>query len=433
MSNATTTIAPPRSIGADRLRFYGMWVVAALILLLLPRLFSSSGSLTAFSLVGISIIFALSYNILFGQTGLLSFGHAVYYGMGAFLAVHSMNVIAGSKLPIPLPVVPLVGGFAGLMLAIVLGWVSTRRAGTVFAMISLGVGELIASSALILRSFFGGEAGVDANRTKLFKFFDLSFGPQIQIYYLIAAWLFIAAALMYGLTRTPFGRMCNAVRDNPERVQFVGYDPHVIRYLAFCFSGFFAGIAGALAAINFEIANSAYLGAAQSGVVLFATFIGGAGFFIGPILGAIVVTYLQLELSDLTSVWQLYFGLIFIGMVMFAPGGIAGLLMKHRPLLRAGTLGSVIPSYLVALIPTLAMVAGFVLAIEIIVRHTVMANESPIVNLFHVPFDTSKAVTWIIAAVLLFGGYLVSRWTWMRMAHAWDRAASIARDKGYMA
>jgi branched-chain amino acid transport system permease protein len=433
MSNATTTIAPPRSIGADRLRFYGMWVVAALILVLLPRLFSSSGSLTAFSLVGISIIFALSYNILFGQTGLLSFGHAVYYGMGAFLAVHSMNVIAGSKLPIPLPVVPLIGGFAGLMLAIVLGWVSTRRAGTVFAMISLGVGELIASSALILRSFFGGEAGVDANRTKLFRFFDFNFGPQIQIYYLIAAWLFIAAVLMYGLTRTPFGRMCNAVRDNPERVQFVGYDPHVIRYLAFCFSGFFAGIAGALAAINFEIANSAYLGAAQSGVVLFATFIGGAGFFIGPILGAIVVTYLQLELSDLTSVWQLYFGLIFIGMVMFAPGGIAGLLMKHRPLLRAGTLGSVIPSYLVALIPTLAMAAGFVLAIEIIVRHTVMVNESPIVNLFRVPFDTSKALTWIIAAVLLFGGYLVSRWTWTRMAHAWDRAASIARDKGYMA
>ena len=70
---------------------------------------------------------------------------------------------------------------------------------------------------------------------------------------------------MYALTRTPLGRMCNAVRDNPERVQFVGYDPHVVRYLAFCFSGFFAGIAGALAAINFEIANSACLGAVQSG------------------------------------------------------------------------------------------------------------------------------------------------------------------------
>ena len=143
---------------------------------------------------------------------------------------------------------------------------------------------------------------------------------------------------MYALTRTPLGRMCNAVRDNPERVQFVGYNPHVVRYLAFCFSGFFAGIAGALAAINFEIANSAYLGAAQSGTVLFATYIGGVGFFIGPIVGAIFVTFLSLGLSDLTEVWQLYFGLIFIAVVMFAPGGITGLLMMHRPLLKAGTL-----------------------------------------------------------------------------------------------
>ena len=146
-------------------------------------------------------------------------------------------------------------------------------------MISLGVAELIASSALILRTFFGGEAGISANRTKLFRVFDWNFGPQIQIYYLVAAWTLLAVIAMYALTRTPLGRMCNAVRDNPERVQFVGYDPHVIRYLAFCFAGFFAGIAGALAAINFEIANSAYLGALQSGTVLFSTYIGGIGYF----------------------------------------------------------------------------------------------------------------------------------------------------------
>ena len=122
----------------------------------------------------------------------------------------------------------------------------------------------------------------------------------------------VAAVLMYAFIRTPIGRMCNAVRDNPERVQFVGYDPHVIRFLAFCIAGFFAGIAGALTAINFEIANAAYLGAMQSGVVLMATYIGGPGFFIGPIVGAIFVTYLLLALSDLTAVWQLYFGLFFI-------------------------------------------------------------------------------------------------------------------------
>ena len=225
-------------------------------------------------------------------------------------------------------------------------------------MISLGVAELIASSALILRTFFGGEAGISANRTSIIRLFDWNFGPQIQIYYLVAAWTLIAVVAMYALTRTPLGRMCNAVRDNPERVQFVGYDPHVIRYLAFCFSGFFAGIAGALAAINFEIANSAYLGAAQSGTVLFSTYIGGIGFFIGPIIGAIFVTVLSLSLSDVTPVWQLYFGLFFIAVVTFAPGGITGLLMMHRPLLKGGTLGKVLPSYLMALVPTLAMVVG---------------------------------------------------------------------------
>ena len=166
---------------------------------------------------------------------------------------------------------------------------------------------------------------------------------------------------MYALTRTPLGRMCNAVRDNPERVQFVGYNPHVVRYVAFCFAGFFAGIAGSLAAINFEIANSAYLGAEQSGTVLFATYIGGVGFFIGPIVGAIFVTLLSLGLSDLTQVWQLYFGLIFIAVVLFAPGGITGLVMMHRPLLKAGTLTKVLPSYLIALVPTLAMIAGLIL------------------------------------------------------------------------
>ena len=225
--------------------------------------------MTTFSLIGISIIFSLSYNILLGQTGLLSFGHAVYYGLGGFLVIHAINIISANKWPIPLPFVPLIGGLTGLAFAMLLGWVSTQRSGTAFAMISLGVAELIASSALILRTFFGGEAGISANRTSLVRLFDWNFGPQIQIYYLVAAWTLIAVVAMYALTRTPLGRMCNAVRDNPERVQFVGYDPHVVRYLAFCFAGFFAGIAGALAAINFEIANSAYLGAAQSGTVLF--------------------------------------------------------------------------------------------------------------------------------------------------------------------
>src|SRR6476646_1968834 len=433
MSELTSSVAPPYPALSEKLKFYGIWIVTALILVLLPYVFGSGSSLTTFCLIGISIIFSLSYNILLGQTGMLSFGHAVYYGLGGFLVIHAINIIAANKMPIPLPLVPLIGGLTGLLFAILLGWVSTQRSGTAFAMISLGVAELVASSALILRTFFGGEAGISANRAKLLRIFDWNFGPQIQIYYLVAAWTLIAVIAMYALTRTPLGRMCNAVRDNPERVQFVGYDPHVVRYLAFCFAGFFAGIAGALAAINFEIANSAYLGAAQSGTVLFAAYIGGIGFFIGPIVGAIFVTILSLGLSDLTQVWQLYFGLIFIAVVLFAPGGITGLLMMHRPLVRAGALPSVLPSYLIALVPTLAMIAGLILAIDTIVHFAVNPGSDAQITAFGVSFDAASPFIWAMAAILLIGGFLVARRTWTWVGQAWDHATSTARERGIAA
>ncbi|WP_315778913.1 MULTISPECIES: branched-chain amino acid ABC transporter permease [unclassified Bradyrhizobium] len=413
----------------SRLRFYAVWLIGVAVLIVLPLLFNSGGSLTSFSLIGIAIVFALSYNVLLGQTGLLSFGHAVHYGLGGFAACHMMNAVVAHGWPIPLPFIPLFGGLGGLAFAIILGWVMTKRAGTVFAMISLGIGELVASSSLILRSVFGGEAGITTDRTALPRMFGWTFGPQLQVYYLIAAWLVLSAIAMYALTRTPLGRISNAVRDNPERVQFIGYDPHVVRYLAYCFAGFFAGIAGGLAAISFEIANSAYLGAIQSGLVLFATFIGGTAYFFGPILGAILVTYLQLGLTSLTSVWQLYFGIIFIGIVMFSPGGIAGLLMMHRPLVRAGTLGMVIPSYLVAIVPTAALAYGVILTIETVARY----SGGDAINLFGMALNPQSPATWGAAAILLVAGFVVGRWTWQRIAEAWDRAATVARDRGYLA
>ena len=430
----TTTTSTSNLTGkpaGDGLRFYGVWLIGVIALIVLPMIFSSGGSLTSFSLIGIAIVFALSYNILLGQTGLLSFGHAVHYGLGGFAACHMMNAVVSHGWPIPLPFIPLFGGLGGLIFAVIIGWVMTKRAGTVFAMISLGIGELVASSSLILRSAFGGESGITTDRTALPHMFGFSFGPQIQVYYLIAFWVMVSAIAMYALTRTPLGRICNAVRDNPERVQFIGYDPHVVRYLAYGFAGFFAGIAGGLTAINFEIANSAYLGATQSGLVLFAAFIGGTAYFFGPVLGAILVTYLQLGLTNLTTVWQLYFGIIFIGIVMFAPSGIAGLLMMHRPLIRAGTLRTVIPSYLIAVIPTLALAFGVILTIETVAHMS--SGDSNTINLFGISFDPMTPVTWAIAAVLLVGGYLIARITWRWIAEAWDRAATVARDRGYLA
>jgi branched-chain amino acid transport system permease protein len=406
---------------------YGVWAAVAALFAVLPLIFRSGTALTVMSLAGIAIIFALSYNMLLGQTGLLSFGHAVYYGLGAYFAVHFMNAVTAGDLPVPLPVIPLVGGLGGLVFAIAFGWVSTRRSGTAFAMITLGLAELVGSSALILRSFFGGEEGVTTDRTRLPHLFGLSFAQQIEVYYLIAAWCLLCMLLMHRFTRTPLGRMCNAVRDNAERVQFVGYDPRVVRFLAFCASGFFAGIAGGLAAIHYEIANSAYFSATQSGNVLLATFIGGSGYFFGPVIGAVLVSVLQVMLSDVTEIWQLYFGLLFIVMVLFAPQGIAGLLMVHRPLWRAGGLPKVAAAYAVALPPVLVMLTGAALVIEMTYRLSVKAADGPGMTFFTVPLAADHLLPWLTAAVLMAGGFVLFRLARPVVAAAW--AAAPARKE----
>jgi branched-chain amino acid transport system permease protein len=136
---------------------------------------------------------------------------------------------------------------------------------------------------------------------------------------------------------------------------------------------------------------------------------------------------LSLGLSDLTPVWQLYFGLIFIAVVVFAPGGITGLLMMHRPLLKAGTLGKVLPSYAIAFVPTLAMIAGLMLAIETIVHFTVNPGDNSHIKAFGIPFDAASPAIWAVTAILLVGGYLVARKTWTIVGHAWDDATSMAR------
>jgi branched-chain amino acid transport system permease protein len=408
-------------------RRYGIWLAAVLLVIGLPYFARSGSALTMLSLMGIMIIFALSYNMLLGQTGMLSFGHAVYYGLGAFFVVHAMNAIIRAKYPVPLPALPLVGGIAGLGFAIIFGSVSTRRGGTAFAMISLGLAELVASSSLILRSFFGGEEGITTNRTRLYRLFDWNFGSQIEVYYLIAAWCIVCMIAMHAITRTPFGRMCNAVRENPERVEFIGYSPTMVRFIAFCLSGFFAGIAGGLAAINFEIVNASYVGLQQSGTVLLAAYIGGIGHFVGPVLGAILVTYLQVMLSDVTEIWQLYFGLMFIAVVMFAPGGLAGLLMMHAPLLRAHTLHRLAGPYALLFGAVLIAAIGLILLIELTHQLMAKAADGSMMRMFAVSFDAASPPPWIVMAVLVAGGALLARLAWPVVTQAWNDATAVAR------
>ena len=411
-------------------RKLGIGALIVALLIVLPMMISSSFALSVMNQIGIAIIFALAFNMLLGQGGMLSFGHAVYFGLAGFVTAHVINGMHVDAFPyIPVTLIPLVGGIAGLFFGIVVGFVSTRRAGTAFAMISLGFAELVTGLTLIIVFFFGGEEGVQTDRWVREEWFGITYGQDIQVYYLIAAWCVIAAVAMYALTRTPFGRMSNAVRDNPERTQFIGYNTHRLRWLAFALSSFFAGLAGALHAINVEHVGFETVGLGQSAVILIMVYIGGTGHFAGPILGAILITLLNAYLSDVSPAWYLYLGLILVLIVMFAPGGLAGLIMMHEPIRRTAPylLWQMAPAYGAALGTSLVGLAGAIGLIEMIYfRSTTVSLDSALV-LYGIELDTGDIWPWLICAALGAAGGYGCKMTYPRVAEAYSAAMHEAR------
>lgn len=381
---------------------YVIWSLFALALIVAPLVFTSSLALTMLSQIGYLIIICLSYNILLGQGGMLSFGHAVYVGLGSFIAIHAMNMASKGALPVPLVLIPIVGGLGGIFFAALFGFVTTKKSGTTFAMITLGIGELVASMALMFPGFFGGEGGITTNRVYGSAFFGLTFGPQIQVYYLIAFYCFICTAAMYAFTGTPLGRILNAVRDNPERVEFIGYNTQRVRYIAFMVSGFFAGVGGGLAAINFEIVNAAdSLAAARSGGYLLFTFLGGATFFFGPIIGAVLLVFASILLSELSKAWLLYLGLIFLFMVMYAPGGVASLIMMNVRVAAFGKLRTLWVSYLALAGTGLGAILGVAAVVEMIYHIQLNAALGPVVPFLGAKLNTQSLDTWFGAVFLM--------------------------------
>lgn len=381
-----------------------LWGLFALLLFVAPRVWTSGLAQTMLTQMGIGIIACLAYNILLGQGGMLSFGHAVYSGIGAFLAIHALNRAGAGTLGLPVSLVPLVGGLAGLGCAALLGYVSTKKAGTPFAMITLGIGELVFALALMLPEFSGGEGGISSNRVIGPPVWGISFGPQIQVYYLVAVYCFICTAAMFALTRTPLGRMLNAVRDNPERVEFIGYNTHWVRFMAFAISGFFAGIAGGLGAINTEIVNGEVLHASRSGAYLLFTFLGGAMFFFGPIIGAVLMVICGVLLSELTKAWLLYLGLIFLFMVMYAPGGFASLILMNLRVAAFGKLGKIWTSYLALGGAALAALTGAAAMIEMVYHRQLNEALGPELRFLGATLNSAGVDAWFGAAWLMLVG-----------------------------
>ncbi len=398
------------------------WGFYALVLLIAPLCFTSSFSVTMLAQMGIAIVACLSYNMLLGQGGMLSFGHAVYTGLATFLAVHAMNAISGGSLPVPMILIPLLGGIGGMLFAVLLGFVTTKKAGTPFAMITLGIGELVFAMSLMVPEFFGGEAGVSANRMVRDPVIPgVTFGPSIQVYYLLAVYTFLATAGMYAFTRTPLGRMLNAVRDNPERVEFIGYSTQRVRYISFMIAGFFAGVAGGMYALNFEIATAEVVGAVRSGGYLLFTFLGGATFFFGPIIGGILMVLATVLLSEFTNAWLLYLGLVFTLMVMYAPGGIASLLMMNLRVALFGKLRPLWGSYLALAGTGAVALTGVAAIIEMIYHLQLNKALGPQLRFMGVTLDASRLDAWFGACLVLLVGVALFELTRRHFVRQWGQ------------
>ena len=397
-----------------------LFSILLLFLLFLPNIFTTSFALTLFSKMGVLIIFSVAYNMLLGQAGLLSFGHAIYFGLAGYASIHILSAINESYLPaLPLILLPFIGAFVGLMLGICIGYLSTKRLGTAFAMISLGFCELVTALTLIFVVFFNGEDGIQADRVTGNEFLGFTYGPQSEVYYLILFWCIISVSLMYLLTKTPFGRLCNAVRDNQQRAEFVGYNVRKVRWLAFSLSAMFAGAAGSLHAINYEHIGFESVSLVQSGLVLFMAYIGGIGNFLGPILGAISLTYLDTMLSDITEAWVLYYGIIFVLVIAFAPQGISGIIMVHEPIIRnnPSLLKKLVFPYTIFLVSIIILTVGFTSIIELI--HSLKSSKDSL-KVYWLNINNNNIFIWMLFSLIFISGILLTKKCFRLVKEKWN-------------
>jgi branched-chain amino acid transport system permease protein len=382
-------------------------LLAALGLLVILPLFLSPNLLNAAIKMMIAALFALAFALAMGQAGMLSFGHSAYYGLGAFAALHLMRAVEHKLFGFPTPMIPLAGALIGFLFGLVFGWFATQRTGVYFSMVTLALAELLFTLAPTWNALFGGESGISTLRGPSW---GINFGSDADVYYLTLAWFVVSAWCMWAFTKTPVGRLALALRDNEQRVRFLGFNTHVARTLIFAISCLFTGVAGALLAIANEAANYTIFSAQASANVVLQTFIGGAGTFFGPALGAMIMTFFARITSDLTRSWLLYQGLIFVIVMLFAPQGLGGLVDLHARKVRANGWKHLVAPYLLCLVVGLLLVSGLVFVVESI--HVVLTDaylakraaakgEWVPYELFGQTFEPFSPVTWAIPIMLV--------------------------------
>lgn len=262
-------------------------------------------------------LFACAFNLLIGYVGLLSFGHAAYFGMGGYIAGHTAKVMG-----FPPELAILLGGAIAAVLGAVFGWVAIRRQGIYFAMITLALSQLI-YFLCVQAPFTGGEDGIQAiPRGKLFGTFDLS--SDLTMYWLVAAVFLIGFLLVHRIVHSPFGMVMKAIKENEPRATSLGYRTDDYKLLAFILSAGLAGVAGATKSLVFGIATLTDVHWSMSGEVVLMTLVGGLGTVFGPLVGAAVIVTMQNYLAEWGAWVTVIQGTIFVACVLAFRRGIVG-------------------------------------------------------------------------------------------------------------
>jgi len=265
-------------------------------------------------------LFAMSLDLIIGYTGMVSFGHAAYFGLGAY---GSALVLLNFEQPVPVAL--LAGALLAGVVAAPVAYLSTRATGIYFAMLTLAFAQLLYTVAYKWRDLTGGSDGIaGVPKTTLFWGGPSLATPQ-AFYLLVTACVLLSLLACRALVRSPFGRALQAIRENERRFTSLGRDPRPFKLVVFVIAATFAGLAGALFAPFRGFASPEVMFWVLSGQVLMMVVMGGIGTLIGPVLGAMVFILIQEIASSYTEHWMIFTGVVFVLMVIFLPGGLMGL------------------------------------------------------------------------------------------------------------
>ncbi|UYO92750.1 branched-chain amino acid ABC transporter permease [Pollutimonas sp. M17] len=265
-------------------------------------------------------LFAASFNLIFGYTGMLSFGHAAFFGIGAYATA---LLLQGMQWP--LLACLLVAVAAGAVLALVIGFFSVRLNEVYFSMLTLAFGMMVFAVVHQWRSVTNGSDGIAGFSVTSFGLgLDLTLGNPSVYYHVVLALVVLATALLYLICRSSFGLILRAIRQNPERVAFCGLNVRSYRLAAFTLAGAFAGLAGGLMAPFLRIASPELVHWSMSAEPVLMSILGGTGYFLGPFFGAGMFVLLETWITSMTQAWMLVLGIILALMVMFFRRGLLG-------------------------------------------------------------------------------------------------------------